>query len=318
MYRIRFHGRGGQGIKTAGRILGTAFFREGFEVQDAPLYGAERRGAPMFAYVRAAREPIFERGVIVDPDLVVVADDTLVPVSAAGVLNGVRERTALLLNTRESAGAWKSRLNHRGKLLVTHGVAENAAEEGYVGAICAGAAARLVGAISRATLEHAVRQEVGPLGEAVVVENERRALAAFDSLEADSGCVPEGAAPAAKDYRKPGWVDLPLEGVGLSAPAIHRAATTVEVRTGLWRSMRPIIDYDRCNRCNWICGTFCPDSAISVKPDGRPEIDYDHCKGCLICVAVCPPHAIAAVPEHPADEALGLGNEAAVARRVKP
>ena len=39
MYRIRFHGRGGQGIKTAGRILGTAFFQEGYEVQDAPRYG---------------------------------------------------------------------------------------------------------------------------------------------------------------------------------------------------------------------------------------------------------------------------------------
>ena len=56
MFRIRFHGRGGQGIKTASRILGSAFFRQGFEVQDAPVYGAERRGAPVFAYVRAARE----------------------------------------------------------------------------------------------------------------------------------------------------------------------------------------------------------------------------------------------------------------------
>ncbi len=43
MYRIRLHGRGGQGIKTADRMLGTAFFAEGFEVQDAPRYGAERR-----------------------------------------------------------------------------------------------------------------------------------------------------------------------------------------------------------------------------------------------------------------------------------
>ncbi|MFI5331515.1 MAG: 2-oxoacid:acceptor oxidoreductase family protein, partial [Desulfobaccales bacterium] len=64
MYRIRLHGRGGQGMKTAGRILGTAFFLEGFEVQDAPRYGAERRGAPIFAYVRAARGLINERGII--------------------------------------------------------------------------------------------------------------------------------------------------------------------------------------------------------------------------------------------------------------
>lgn len=64
MYRIRFHGRGGQRVKTASQILGTAFFLEGFEVQNAPRYGAERRGAPIFAYVRAARAPILERGVM--------------------------------------------------------------------------------------------------------------------------------------------------------------------------------------------------------------------------------------------------------------
>ena len=67
MYRIRFHGRGGQGMKTASRILGSAFFNEGFEVQDAPRYGAERRGAPIFAYVRADRSEIRERGVILRP-----------------------------------------------------------------------------------------------------------------------------------------------------------------------------------------------------------------------------------------------------------
>ena len=85
MYRIRFHGRGGQGMKTASRLLGAAFFREGYEVQDAPRYGAERRGAPIFAYVRADRVPINERGIIRHPDLVIVADDSLVPVPAAGV-----------------------------------------------------------------------------------------------------------------------------------------------------------------------------------------------------------------------------------------
>ena len=67
MYRVRFHGRGGQGMKTASRILGSAFFGAGFEVQDAPRYGAERRGAPIFAYVRAGRDPINERGPILRP-----------------------------------------------------------------------------------------------------------------------------------------------------------------------------------------------------------------------------------------------------------
>lgn len=64
MFRIRFHGRGGQGMKTASRNLGTAFFMAGYEVQDAPRYGAERRGAPIFAYVRADRSQINERGMV--------------------------------------------------------------------------------------------------------------------------------------------------------------------------------------------------------------------------------------------------------------
>jgi pyruvate ferredoxin oxidoreductase gamma subunit len=62
--------------------------------------------------------------------------------------------------------------------------------------------------------------------------------------------------------------------------------------------MRPVIDLDRCHRCWWLCSTLCPDGAMHVSDDGAPEVDYDHCKGCLVCVAVCPHHAIAAVPEH--------------------
>jgi pyruvate ferredoxin oxidoreductase gamma subunit len=55
MIRVRFHGRGGQAMKTASRIVGTAALLHGFIAQDSPVYGAERRGAPMTAYVRIRR-----------------------------------------------------------------------------------------------------------------------------------------------------------------------------------------------------------------------------------------------------------------------
>jgi pyruvate ferredoxin oxidoreductase gamma subunit len=58
-----------------------------------------------------------------------------------------------------------------------------------------------------------------------------------------------------------------------------------------------VIDDDLCRGCHWLCSSLCPDAAISADAEGRPRIDYDHCKGCLVCVAVCPPHAIRAVPE---------------------
>jgi len=297
MFRIRLHGRGGQGIKTASRILGSAFFAEGFEVQDAPRYGAERRGAPIFAYVRAARRPIYERGVIRRPDLVVVADGTLVPVAAAGVLAGLGEASVLLVAGGEEPAVWRERLRVPGPVLTLPLAAEERAEPRLVGAACAAAAARLVGAIGRPALEGAVRAELAELGEALVAENLEQALAAWDAFAEQAGLVREGPDAAAAVGERPDWIELPFEAADVSAPDIHGAATSVQVRTGLWRTMRPVIDHERCNRCTWVCSTFCPDGAIAVDAEGRPQIDYDHCKGCLVCVAVCPPHAIRAVPE---------------------
>jgi pyruvate ferredoxin oxidoreductase gamma subunit len=300
MYRIRFHGRGGQGMKTASRILGSAFFLEGFEVQDAPRYGAERRGAPIFAYVRASRQTINERGVIHHPDLVIVADDSLVPIPAAGVLQGLDAHTLTLINSHTSAADWQQRLNLAGTVLILPAMeeAEDRAELPFVGTTCAGAAARLVGVISRDALAGAIQAELGALGAQLVEKNTESALHAYDLMEPHAGTVTEGKADNASNYARPDWVGMTVEDVDRAAPSIHAAATSVEVKTGLWRTLRPVIDYDRCSRCWWVCSTFCPDSAIAVDADGRPDIDYDHCKGCLICVAKCPPHAIEAIPEH--------------------
>lgn len=304
MYRVRFHGRGGQGMKTASRILGSAFFLEGFEVQDAPRYGAERRGAPIFAYVRAAREPISERGVIHSPDFVLVADDSLVGVPAAGVVEGLDAHAVLAVNSTEPPEAWRSRLNTDARIVLMPAFsAADPAETPYVGAICAGAAARLTGVIGRANLEAAMCQELSGLDDTVIAENLDRCLGAFDALADAEGCVRERGDIAVGALAAPDWVTLDLEDTARSAPAIHAAATSVMVKTGLWRTMRPVIDYDHCNRCNWVCGSFCPDSAIAVDDEGYPRIDYDHCKGCMICLAQCPPHAIHAIPEKEAVEA---------------
>lgn len=304
MFRIRFHGRGGQGIKTASRVLGTAFFLEGFYVQDAPRYGAERRGAPIFAYVRASREPILERGIIERPDLVVVADDTLVPIPAAGVLYGITKRSVLLINSFESPNTWRDRLNIEAPILILPAMEdlEDHAEMPFVGAVCAGAAACLVGVISLEALARAIREELAPLGAHVVEKNIEKAYAAFRIMEEYRGCVTEGEEVSAESYEPPDWVDVPSEGVEVSAPVIRATLTSTLVKTGLWRTMRPVIDYGRCRRCWWICSSFCPDSAINVSGEGIPEIDYEHCKGCMVCVVQCPSHAIEAIPEHEAQE----------------
>jgi pyruvate ferredoxin oxidoreductase gamma subunit len=293
MFRIRLHGRGGQGIKTAGRMLGSGFFLERYEVQDAPLYGAERRGAPVFAYVRAARAPILERGVIRRPGLVVVADDGLIALPAAGVLNGVRAETVLLVLSATGADVWQHRLNLQARVITL--APERAGHP--PSATCAGAAARLTGVIGPETLERAVRQELEGHPPEAVAAGVASARHAYGELAPYAGLVPEEGPLPACGYVPPDWVTLPVEGAEVSAPAIHRPLTSLAARTGLWRTLRPVIDYGRCRRCWWVCSGYCPDGAIAVEADGTPRIDYEHCKGCLVCLAQCPPHAIEAVPE---------------------
>lgn len=308
MYRIRYHGRGGQGMKTAGRILGSAFFLAGYEVQDAPRYGAERRGAPIFSYVRAAKNTIHERGVIDHPDLTIVADDTLVAIPAAGCLQGLTERSVLLINSKEAAEVWRERLNFKGKLLVfpIDVAVDDRAEMPFVGAGCTGAAARLLGVISKEQLQEAINLELAEAGTAVRQRNIAMALAGFDAMAEFTGSVkPESDTLPDAD---PDWIDLPLEPAKVSAPVIHAGLTSVQVKTGLWRTLRPVIDLQRCNKCWWVCSTFCPDSAINVEND-IPVIDYDHCKGCMVCVAQCPPHAIEGIPEAEATHEDGSAGE---------
>ena len=131
--------------------------------------------------------------------------------------------------------------------------------------------------------------------------NIRRALEAYDRMANYAGSVTEGEEIPAADYQRPEWIDLPFEDARISAPAIHAAATSENLQTGLWRTQRPVIDYTHCKRCWWVCSTLCPDSAISLNDDGFPQIDYEHCKGCMICMAQCPSHAIRALAEREAD-----------------
>jgi len=76
----------------------------------------------------------------------------------------------------------------------------------------------------------------------------------------------------------------------LEIGAVLRAATSLEFKTGDWRSERAVIDYSKCIDC-LICWTFCPDSAIR-RQGTKVSINYDYCKGCGICANECPVKAI--------------------------
>lgn len=302
MYRIRFHGRGGQGMKTASRVLGTALFKSGLEVQDAPRYGAERRGAPMFACVRADRRPIHERGPVVSPDLLLVADETLFQVPAAGVMAGVTASTVLAIASTKPESVWRDRLKIDNPVHALPPSA-TAAEEDIpdVSALIAGAGARLTGLVSLEVLLQAVEEEIAPFGPKAVELNLQAAREGFEALAAGEGSVREGEVQSAEQYEAPAWIDLDLDLAATAAPNVYASANSVQVRTGLWRTLRPILEPENCGKCTWVCGSACPDGVITVDTEGYPEIDYEHCKGCMICVVQCPRHAFVAIPEQEAE-----------------
>ena len=106
MIEIRWHGRGGQGAKTASLLLADAAFNTGKYIQGFPEYGPERMGAPITAYNRISNKPITIHSNIYEPDYVVVVDDTLLEV--VDVTAGLKEEGAIVINTTKSADYLKS------------------------------------------------------------------------------------------------------------------------------------------------------------------------------------------------------------------
>lgn len=96
MYEIRIHSRGGEGGVTAARLLALAAFRDGKYATACPLYGAERRGAPVVSYVRIDDHPIRIYSQIRNPDLVVVLDTSVM--EAVDVLHGLKQGGRVLIN----------------------------------------------------------------------------------------------------------------------------------------------------------------------------------------------------------------------------
>lgn len=109
LIEIRWHGRGGQGAKTACLLLADAAFNTGKYIQGFPEYGPERMGAPITAYNRISNSPITIHSAIYEPNYVVVVDDTLL--DTVDVTAGLKENGAIVINTTNDAETLKKKLN---------------------------------------------------------------------------------------------------------------------------------------------------------------------------------------------------------------
>ncbi len=284
--RVRFHGRGGQGAKTASRILGDAAFSDGYFTQDFPIYGAERRGAPVVAFTRLSREEITERGFIFSPDISAVMDDSLITDLLANPFAGLRKGGVAVINTTKPRSSF---LTERGDVHVIAvdltGLALKTLGRAVPSSGIAAAVARITG-LSEDAILTAIANEMRDIGlsEEMVRRNVEFATAVYRELEAVE-LNTEELAP--KEEIVPLELVVSPEGI----ETVTNTGNSFLKHTGNWRTFRPTIDYAKCTDC-MICYAYCPESAMSVGQDGRVKIDYDNCKGCMVCLTECPLKAI--------------------------
>jgi pyruvate ferredoxin oxidoreductase gamma subunit len=296
--RIRFHGRGGEGVKLASRIVSRAAFLAGRVVQDSPLYGAERRGAPVVAFTRVSDgPPILERGYVDRPDVVVVMDDSLLGQPAAGVLDGVDAATLVLVNSRHPAERLRARFDVPGRVVVldVSSIVLDLLGRHLLAAPAAAFTVKATGLATWETLAQAVETELHDvhLDPTLVAPNLAATRRAFE--QAPALAPGPRRAPAAAPAETRPYV-VPRMPARLAAPSMTVGATSASQTTEGWRVYRPVIELERCTRC-FLCFALCPEGAIHLDAENYPVIDYDHCKGCLVCTSECPPRAIIEVRE---------------------
>ncbi len=294
MIEVRFHGRGGQGVKIASRILGRSGFLAGLYSQDFALFGAERRGAPVVSFTRLDEQPIATRGYIDTPTLIVLMDYSLLKEAPEQIFHGVDAATPVIINgnaiDRSLPNLELPVANFVFIDLSTH--CRRIIGRPVVSAAAAAAVAKCISAISVKTLVEAVRvefSEFGMLGELVdkneAAAREVYALAPAAVLNPRTAAEPKQVRPVLESVPY-------LNTVPFITPAIRRQASATLRHTGSWRTERPEIELGKCKRC-FLCYLYCPDAAIQLDDEAYPHLDYDHCKGCMICSAECPTGAIA-------------------------
>lgn len=114
---IRWHGRGGQGAKTAALLFGEAVLGQGKHMQAFPEYGPERMGAPVQSYNRISDEAITLHCGVTSPQIVVVLDPTLI--GAVDITAGLPADGIMIINTNESAAKYREKLNLKSQTVYT-------------------------------------------------------------------------------------------------------------------------------------------------------------------------------------------------------
>jgi pyruvate ferredoxin oxidoreductase gamma subunit len=297
---IRWHGRGGQGAKTAALLFGEAALETGKFIQAFPEYGPERMGAPVAAYNRLSDEPIQIHSGIKHPKIVVVLDPSLIRV--ARVLDGIKPDGILLVNTRDNPKELKMELGLADSKIEVYTVDASQIAIETIGkpipnTPMLGALVKVTGVLNfesvLASIEEKLNKKFRSKKELVKGNIEAVKRAYNEVRSASDKDVPE-CVPHAYCTQNPDecqtiqsevlpktWRDV------TGGPVLRNTKKVRENKTGAWRSRRPHFHPEKCINC-LTCWISCPDAAVKLENGKVVGFDLDYCKGCGICAEVCP------------------------------
>jgi 2-oxoacid:acceptor oxidoreductase gamma subunit (pyruvate/2-ketoisovalerate family) len=178
MKEIRFHGRGGQGVVMGAEMLAYAFVLEGKHASSFPTFGAERRGAPVAAFLRFDRKPVRDTHQIYEPDCIVVLDPFIA--KSQTVFNGLKGEGIVIMNTpRKKLENWPDTLQSLGLVDAT-ALALEEIGRAIVNTCMLGAIARVTGWVS---LDSVIKSLTMNFEGKLLQTNERLVRRAYEDVE---------------------------------------------------------------------------------------------------------------------------------------
>jgi 2-oxoacid:acceptor oxidoreductase gamma subunit (pyruvate/2-ketoisovalerate family) len=192
MLEVRFHGRGGQGTVVASILLAKAFFQAGYYVQSFPLFGVERRGAPVEAYLRLNRNKIRVRTNVYHPDHVVVLERTLL--QGVDVTKGLKAGGWILLNSSappadpQHFAGFRVAFLDATRIALKHGLGTRT--HPIVNTAMMGAFARVLGTPPMEAMVRAIQEDLSGNS----AKNILAAEEAYAGVQLGQGCYPEDRA----------------------------------------------------------------------------------------------------------------------------
>ncbi len=291
MKEIRFHGRGGQGAVTAAELVAQAAISSDLYAQGFPNFGAERRGAPVMAYLRISDKQIFLRERIDTPDVVVVLDNSLMGLSE--IMRGLKPGKTIIINVSSSERGKYLSLAAKYKLVFVDAnqIAMDTIGLPITNTAIIGALVKSTELISLDSLGEPFKKRFGRLS----AKNIDAMLKSYEQTELinEKPYIDEVLVKNTKDYQEyikeealyP-WPDVEI------GCDVHKPGNSEEFLTGNWRTLgHPVMDEAKCISCG-ICWIMCPEIAFTRNDDGSITWSGDYCKGCGICVTTCPTKAL--------------------------